>query len=68
LNPVQQQLLPTGTHFEPTGSDAAGPQLEVCDACRMDVTWAPGRCRTPEVHRWKDPGFEPGEDSAEALR
>jgi hypothetical protein len=61
VNAVQQQLLASGTHWLPTGANADGPQLEVCDACRCDVTWNPGRCRTPEVHRWNDLGFEPGE-------
>ncbi len=66
MNPVQQQLLVTGSHFEPTGADAAGPQLEVCDVCRVDVTWNPGvLCLTPEIHRWVDPGAAPGEEPGE---
>jgi hypothetical protein len=27
---VQQQLLATGTHFEPSGADMKGPAVEVC--------------------------------------
>jgi hypothetical protein len=53
-----------GTHLEPTGSDAKGPPIEVCDACRSDATWNPGRnCPTPEVHTWKDPGADPGDEA-----
>lgn len=64
MSAVQQQLIATGAHFEPTGSDAKGPAIEVCDSCRCDVTWSPGVCPTPDAHRWTDPGFEPGEEVA----
>jgi hypothetical protein len=59
----QELLFHTGSHYEPTGSDAKGPPLEVCDACRTDVTWSPGKCPTPQYHRYSDPGAEPGEEA-----
>lgn len=64
MSHVQGQLLATGSHFEPTGADACGPAIEVCDACRCDRTWSPGLCPTPGVHTWTDPGAEAGEDLA----
>jgi hypothetical protein len=64
VSAIQGQLLASGAHFEPTGSDANGPAIEVCDACRCDVTWNPGLCSTPRIHRWTDPGAEPGEEIA----
>lgn len=50
-----------GTHLERSGAELEGPLIEVCDGCRCAPEWNPGRCPTPEVHTWKDPGQEPEE-------
>jgi hypothetical protein len=64
MQPVQQQLLATGSHFRPSGSDMKGPAVEVCDACRCPVEFNPGiHCPTGNVHTWTDPGAEPGEET-----
>jgi uncharacterized Zn finger protein (UPF0148 family) len=66
---VSQGLLAgvTGTHLEPTGSDAKGPEVEVCDGCHMPVMYAPAvgpfACPTPEVHT--STGEAPEEDDME---
>lgn len=59
----------TGTHLEPMGADAKGPEIEICDGCSMPVMYRPAvgplACPTPAVHRWTDPGAEPGEEPQE---
>jgi hypothetical protein len=63
MSAIQQQLLDTGSHFRPSGSDMQGPAVEVCDACRCPVEFNPGLyCPTPKVHTWTDPGAESGEE------